>query len=131
MSDPDGDAIEAVAWFDPGQLVANPAVRPELAADLDAVLAALGCSPGCCGADCCTTEAGCCSGSGGCQCGPSKGDRSVCPCGTTVVYDELNGWQHADGSISHDDGLSVSEKMASIAKAAEPSPKALSGLAGH
>lgn len=42
---------------------------------------------------------------------PSQGDKSVCPCGTPVVYDEMNGWQHADGSISHDDGESVSDKM--------------------
>jgi SPP1 gp7 family putative phage head morphogenesis protein len=36
--DPDGDGIEALAWWDPAQLVGNPAVRPELAADLDTVL---------------------------------------------------------------------------------------------
>lgn len=42
---------------------------------------------------------------------PHQGDRSTCPCGTPVEYDEMNGWQHADGSISHDDGESVSDKM--------------------
>lgn len=40
--DPDGDCIEAVAWWDPALLADNPAVRPELLADLDLVLAALG-----------------------------------------------------------------------------------------
>lgn len=39
--DPDGDVIEAIAWWDPAQLVDNPAVRPELAASLGDVLAAL------------------------------------------------------------------------------------------
>jgi 8-oxo-dGTP pyrophosphatase MutT (NUDIX family) len=41
--DPDGDAIEAILWMDPAQLAGNPAVRPELAASLPDVLAALGC----------------------------------------------------------------------------------------
>lgn len=41
---------------------------------------------------------------------PHQGDEAVCPCGAPVVYDEANGWQHADGSISHDDGESVSDK---------------------
>lgn len=36
--DPDGDAVEALAWWEPEQLVGNPAIRPELAASLDAVL---------------------------------------------------------------------------------------------
>jgi 8-oxo-dGTP pyrophosphatase MutT (NUDIX family) len=40
--DPDGDCIEAIAWMHPGQLAGNPAVRPELLADLDQVLTALG-----------------------------------------------------------------------------------------
>lgn len=39
--DPDGDATEALAWWDSGQLAGNPAVRPELAVDLDAVLDAV------------------------------------------------------------------------------------------
>ncbi|MFG3287265.1 phage portal protein [Streptomyces sp. NPDC048179] len=39
--DPDGDIVEAVAWWDPEQLRDNPAVRPELLASLDAVLGAL------------------------------------------------------------------------------------------
>lgn len=44
--DPDGDCVEAIAWMDPGQLAGNPAVRSELLADLDLVLAALGCQDG-------------------------------------------------------------------------------------
>lgn len=39
--DPDGDQVEAVAWWDPAQLPGNPAVRPELLASIDRVLAAL------------------------------------------------------------------------------------------
>jgi SPP1 gp7 family putative phage head morphogenesis protein len=39
--DPDGDQVEAIAWWDPALLRDNPAVRPELADDLDTVLAAL------------------------------------------------------------------------------------------
>jgi 2'-5' RNA ligase len=54
---------------------------------------------------------------------PVQGDEDTCPCGTPVVYDEMDGWQHADGSVSHDDGESVSDKMATIAKAGEPRPK--------
>lgn len=67
--DPDGDMAEAIAWWNPGDLPGNPAVRPELLADIDAVMAALGCGPAapCCGAACC--QAGCCSGDGGCGCG--------------------------------------------------------------
>jgi 8-oxo-dGTP pyrophosphatase MutT (NUDIX family) len=41
--DPDGDQVEAIAWWDPAQLPGNVAVRPELLADIDAVMAALGC----------------------------------------------------------------------------------------
>ncbi|RPE39753.1 ADP-ribose pyrophosphatase YjhB (NUDIX family) [Streptomyces sp. Ag109_O5-1] len=41
--DPDGDQVEAIAWWDPAQLAGNPAVRPELLDALDAVLNALGC----------------------------------------------------------------------------------------
>ena len=44
---------------------------------------------------------------------PHDGDESTCPCGTPVVYDWANGWQHADGSVSHEDGESVSHKMGS------------------
>lgn len=40
--DPDGDAVEAIAWWDPAQLPDNPAVRPELLDALDLVLPALG-----------------------------------------------------------------------------------------
>jgi 8-oxo-dGTP pyrophosphatase MutT (NUDIX family) len=36
--DPDGDIVEAIAWWDPTQLVGMPALRPELAGDLDVVL---------------------------------------------------------------------------------------------
>jgi 8-oxo-dGTP pyrophosphatase MutT (NUDIX family) len=39
--DPDGDAIEALAWWDPTLLEDNPAVRRELAASLPAVLDAV------------------------------------------------------------------------------------------
>jgi hypothetical protein len=39
-----------------------------------------------------------------------------------VVYDEANGWQHADGSVSHGDGESVSDKMTAVAKSAGPDP---------
>jgi hypothetical protein len=39
--DPDGDIVEALAWWDPSLLMGNPAVRNELAADLPAVLEAL------------------------------------------------------------------------------------------
>jgi 8-oxo-dGTP pyrophosphatase MutT (NUDIX family) len=40
--DPDGDQIEALAWWDPAYLADNPVVRPELAVGMDLVLAALG-----------------------------------------------------------------------------------------
>ncbi|MFJ9771224.1 phage portal protein [Kitasatospora sp. NPDC101157] len=40
--DPDGDHIEAIAWWDPALLAGNPAVRRELLASLPDVLAALG-----------------------------------------------------------------------------------------
>lgn len=40
--DPDGDQTEAVAWWDPTQLAGNPAVRPELLANLTGLLDALG-----------------------------------------------------------------------------------------
>ena len=39
--DPDGDQVEAIAWWQPGQLLGNQAVRAELVADLPLVLAAL------------------------------------------------------------------------------------------
>ena len=35
--DPDGDEIEVVAWWDPGHLAGNPALRRELAASMPAV----------------------------------------------------------------------------------------------
>jgi SPP1 gp7 family putative phage head morphogenesis protein len=39
--DPDGDAVEAIAWWDPSQLPDDPAVRAELAASMPLVMAAL------------------------------------------------------------------------------------------
>jgi len=39
--DPDGDSVEAIAWWDSAQLGGNQAVRPELLADLPLVLHAL------------------------------------------------------------------------------------------
>lgn len=96
--DPDGDVTEAIAWWDPAQLAGNPAVRPELLDSLDLVMAALGM--------------------------PQGGDEDTCPCGTPVVFDELDGWQHADGSISHDDGESVSDKMGRVVKSRPKGGKA-------
>lgn len=35
-----------------------------------------------------------------------------CPCGMGVTWDEMNGYQHSDGSVSHDDtDMSVSEML--------------------
>jgi len=39
--DPDGDVVEAIAWWDPALLTGNPAMRAELAADMDRVLPAI------------------------------------------------------------------------------------------
>jgi 8-oxo-dGTP pyrophosphatase MutT (NUDIX family) len=39
--DPDGDVVEAIAWWAPALLPGNPALRVELAASIDAVLSAL------------------------------------------------------------------------------------------
>ncbi|HWU23652.1 MAG TPA: phage portal protein [Nocardioides sp.] len=39
--DPDGDQIEALAWWEPDQLPGNPALRPELSESIDRVTAAL------------------------------------------------------------------------------------------
>lgn len=39
--DPDGDTVEAIAWWDPAQLPGNPAVRPELLDSMDSVLASV------------------------------------------------------------------------------------------
>ena len=89
--DPDSDRVEAIAWWDPEHLRGNPCVRPELLADLDVVLTALGL--------------------------PTADDEAVCPCGTPAVYDPIDGWQHADGSIGHEDGESVSDKMGRLVKA--------------
>lgn len=46
-----------------------------------------------------------------------------CPCGIPVVHDPIDGWQHADGSVSHDGehyGKSVSDLMK---RAAHPRPQ--------
>lgn len=40
--DPDGDQVEALAWWNPAQLPGNPALRPELLDDIDLVMTALG-----------------------------------------------------------------------------------------
>jgi SPP1 gp7 family putative phage head morphogenesis protein len=85
--DPDGDAVQAVAWWDPAQLPGNPAVRDELGRDLEQVLDALSVA------------------------WAREGDTGTCPCGTPVVFDPDNGWHHADGSYGHDDGKTVAEKM--------------------
>lgn len=39
--DPDGDTVEAIAWWDPAQLPGNPAVRAELLDTMDSVLASV------------------------------------------------------------------------------------------
>jgi 8-oxo-dGTP pyrophosphatase MutT (NUDIX family) len=44
--DPDGDQVESIAWWEPADLVDNPAVRTELANDLGSVLPALGVDQG-------------------------------------------------------------------------------------
>lgn len=36
---------------------------------------------------------------------------SVCTCGVPVAWDEQDGYQHKDGSVSHDDGTSVSDRV--------------------
>lgn len=40
--DPDGDLVEALAWWDPAALIGCPVIRPELAADARHVQAAVG-----------------------------------------------------------------------------------------
>jgi 8-oxo-dGTP pyrophosphatase MutT (NUDIX family) len=40
--DPDGDQVEAIAWWDPEHIPGNPSVRQELLASTDDVMAALG-----------------------------------------------------------------------------------------
>lgn len=39
--DPDGDTLEAIAWFEPDHLADNPAIRAELAADIERVKEAI------------------------------------------------------------------------------------------
>jgi len=95
--DPDGDIVEAVAWWEPAQLRGNPAVRPELLDALDDVLTALGSEPA----------------------GPEDGTEAMCPCGMPARFDAMDGWQHLDGSHGHDDDESVAEKLG-FAKAAHP-----------
>ena len=88
-SDPDGDVTgtETIAWWDPADLPANPAVRAELLADIDTVMAALGCTPDpdCCQAECCA--GGCCDGTGGCGCGTpgSDGEAVIKAGGSTAA----------------------------------------------
>lgn len=53
--------------------------------------------------------------------------RRECPCGATAEYDLADGWQHLDGSVSHDGehyGKSVSELMSHPPQriAAHPTP---------
>lgn len=49
-----------------------------------------------------------------------SGDRAVCPgCGDEVAFDELDGWQRLDGSLSHDDGTTHSDHMDPPKSAAE------------
>ena len=40
--DPDGDIIEAIAWYDMAHVEGNPAIRPELAKSIEQVKAAVG-----------------------------------------------------------------------------------------
>jgi SPP1 gp7 family putative phage head morphogenesis protein len=76
--DPDSDQVEAIAWWNPADLPGNPAARPELLADIGAVMDALGCGQDdCCGAECCSD--GCCDGSGGCTCGPADVAKAADP----------------------------------------------------
>jgi len=45
-----------------------------------------------------------------------EGQRKRCPCGLMAEFDPLDGWQHLDGSISHEDGgESVSQRMSCTA----------------
>ncbi len=41
VANPDGDVVEALAWWDPVHLLDNPAVRPEVRADLNVIFPAL------------------------------------------------------------------------------------------
>jgi SPP1 gp7 family putative phage head morphogenesis protein len=101
--DPDGDAVQAIAWWDPEQLPGNPAVRDELGCSIEQLLDALD-----------VTYA-------------REGDTGTCPCGTPVVFDPDNGWAHGDGSFGHDDGETVAEKMGlpviALRKAGRAGPK--------
>lgn len=81
--DPGRDKVEAIAWWDPQQLPGNPAVRSELAADLDVVLPLLGTGCSCCGGDGAHAD-------GPCDCCMGTGDRAVgnggeCTCSTHVA----------------------------------------------
>jgi 8-oxo-dGTP pyrophosphatase MutT (NUDIX family) len=100
--DPDGDAIEAIAWWDPQQLPGNPAVRPELLTSIGAVLRA-------------TAPCSCC---GGCGEHTNGYECSYCDaCGTEVG---------ASGSVP------CAGAAEGVAKAGGGGPKALApaGLAG-
>ncbi|MCI3277647.1 phage portal protein [Streptomyces cylindrosporus] len=143
--DPDGDQVESIAWWDPAQLAGNPAVRRELQDSLGTVLPLLAVCP-CCdgggehsnGSECLHCDAsgtsigasgpmpceGALEGTADVTVTPDGVYTSTCPCGTPAVYDDLDGWQHADGSIGHDEDLeSVADKMRAIAKAAGGRPK--------
>ncbi|MBP5926697.1 phage portal protein [Streptomyces sp. LBUM 1483] len=99
--DPDGDQVEALAWWDPEQLPGNSAVRAELLDALDVVLPALGLADD-------SPEY------------PEDGTETVCPCGMTARFDAMDGWQHLDGSHGHTDGESVAEKLGFRKAAAGP-----------
>ncbi|WP_369043502.1 phage portal protein [Streptomyces sp. Midd1] len=134
--DPDGDSVESIAWWNPAQLSGNPALRTELADALGQVLRLLTPCP-CCsgtgehsnGCEClhCDASGDATSGSGPVPCEGALEDVTVtadvvyettCPCGLQAAYDPQDGWQHADGSLSHDDTETVADKMTAVAKAA-------------
>lgn len=72
--DPDGDLVEAIAWWAPAQLAGNPAVRPELRGDLNVVLDAIAPDGDCCGSACCAD--GCCGGESCPHCGPATAETA-------------------------------------------------------
>lgn len=104
--DPDGDLTESIAWWNPADIPGNPVVRAELVADIDAVMAALGC-----GSDDVTKAAcPCCNGTGehsnGCECtycdasGSADGTSGPIPCAGALDLREYGGDQvivSADG----------------------------------
>lgn len=97
--DPDGDQIEAIAWWDPAALAGNPAVRPALAASLDDVLPLLTPAP-CCGGECCAD--GCCGGSAGCQCGTGPVAKAADPPGPKAgEVPAWPGWRLSDHAAAY------------------------------